>query len=584
MSRLARLMATGVLGGKSPWWLAGGVVSENCVAVYQPMGAPNLLASYSNLASPGLFDSSPHVAPTWNTSDGWIADGSKGIKTQIVPKSGWSAILKFSSIAGSGSRHFFGEINGASLRFGIGFDDTNIYFYSGGTKSVSRGGLTSGILAIAGQTAYINGVAQSGAIGNWVGDNLNSLNILGVNDGTNNSYRLNGNLQCLAIYKTVLTPLQISKIGERLNNPCVWGFRASKANIAGVDSKIWSFNNSKKTALAGGNTYISPGWSAKQDSAAQYIVVDAPTINGSAWKLKTFRYDGVSSFEYGTETSFTPTVAGISLIKLSSPLTLSPGDVVGLYVPADNSVNMDTTGVSRIKLIGSAAGDITTDNEFATKQLYSDLRFELIGESPLIAVTGDSIMEGEESWVATYNTAIAGIESQPGGDPLYEPMNILRAKSSVVYQNHAMGEKQIDWVASTGIVAAASVHPSTIIIEAGTNDITASRTWAQVEANLNTILAYCASAGVWRLMICEILPRTGFSDANAAVVRTWNGNLATWCAANGVTLILCHDALGQVRASTGQIDDLKTEYNKGDNVHLSVAGVDAFATIIASYI
>lgn len=82
------------------------------------------------------------------------------------------------------------------------------------------------------------------------------------------------------------------------------------------------------------------------------------------------------------------------------------------------------------------------------------------------------------------------------------------------------------------------------------------------------------------LFVNEILPYTSGNDTQAATIRTLNANYATWCAENGATLIQCHDAMGQVRASTGELDDLATAYNH-DGAHLTTAGVDKLAEIVA---
>ncbi len=39
-----------------PWWLAGGIPAENCIAAYQPKGAASYAASKVNLANPGTYD------------------------------------------------------------------------------------------------------------------------------------------------------------------------------------------------------------------------------------------------------------------------------------------------------------------------------------------------------------------------------------------------------------------------------------------------------------------------------------------------------------------------------------------------
>ena len=152
----------------------------------------------------------------------------------------------------------------------------------------------------------------------------------------------------------------------------------------------------------------------------------------------------------------------------------------------------------------------------------------------------------------------------------------MGAGNSFEYQNMSLGSQTFAWVLSTGAPAAIAVQPRAILIHCGVNDIATARSWANVEADLDGIAALITTEDLW---IDEILPWTNGSDGQAATVRTWNDNLATWCAANGAHLIACHDAMGQVRSGTGELDDLKTAYDQ-DGVHLSTAGVDALAQII----
>jgi hypothetical protein len=114
----------------------------------------------------------------------------------------------------------------------------------------------------------------------------------------------------------------------------------------------------------------------------------------------------------------------------------------------------------------------------------------------------------------------------------------------------------------------------------GTNDISNGRAWSAVELNLVSIKAACDTAGVRRLAICEVLPRSEFTDTEAATVRDWNTRLATWCKRNGAQLITCHDAMGEERVATGELDDLPAAYDAGDGIHLSTAGVEALSELI----
>jgi hypothetical protein len=100
--------------------------------------------------------------------------------------------------------------------------------------------------------------------------------------------------------------------------------------------------------------------------------------------------------------------------------------------------------------------------------------------------------------------------------------------------------------------------------------------WATIQSNLNTIKATILP---WQhLFVDEILPWTNGTDAQVATVRTFNANLAVWCAANGATLVPCWGAMGQLRPSTGYFDDLKAVYDQ-DGVHLKQPGVDQMAAI-----
>jgi len=74
-----------------------------------------------------------------------------------------------------------------------------------------------------------------------------------------------------------------------------------------------------------------------------------------------------------------------------------------------------------------------------------------------------------------------------------------------------------------------------------------------------------------------------FNDVQAATIRTWNANLAAWCLSNNATLIPTHDAMGKIRVSTGQLDDLKTEYD-ADGTHITQLGVLKMAEIMSPYI
>lgn len=140
--------------------------------------------------------------------------------------------------------------------------------------------------------------------------------------------------------------------------------------------------------------------------------------------------------------------------------------------------------------------------------------------------------------------------------------------ASIKITDNALGNQTYAWVLSTGVPNAIAAGAESILIHCGVNDVSTSRTWGQIESDLDDIKALLTGQ---ELFISEILPWTNGSDAENATIRTFNTNFAVWAAANGVTLISTHDQVGQIRVSTGELDDLKTIYDL-DGVHLTAGG------------
>jgi hypothetical protein len=158
---------------------------------------------------------------------------------------------------------------------------------------------------------------------------------------------------------------------------------------------------------------------------------------------------------------------------------------------------------------------------------------------------------GATTYQSFYNTGPAGTLAHQ----IPEALRTLIGSSLLEYQNHAGAGTTYAWTLATGIVSAIAAQPSAILILVTTP----------------------------QLLIAEILPWTAGTDDQAATLRTWNTNLAAWCAANSATLIPCHDAMAKTRVSTGHLDDLATAYDD-DGVHLTQAGVDAYAAIALPYL
>jgi hypothetical protein len=140
------------------------------------------------------------------------------------------------------------------------------------------------------------------------------------------------------------------------------------------------------------------------------------------------------------------------------------------------------------------------------------------------------------------------------------------------YINLCNPNKTLEWINTNTMRWATNTPATTLWVHCGVNDIAAGFVWSSALTNLNSI----RSKWTGSLIVSEILPWTMGSDANNLLIRTWNTNLAVWCATSSATLFQIHDSMGQTRGSTGQLDDLKTAYDS-DGVHLTTAGKTNYA-------
>lgn len=202
------------------WWDLNGTITS-CVAAYQAVGAASLAASYSNLLNPGTNDLTTTAAPTWNTTDGWIFNGSKYLDTAIVPATAnWSMIVRFSN--GSAGTYTAVGMNAETPnnRFYLRpqhNSSSHIYGY-GSNANIVTGALTSGVMALAGVKSYINGSPEAAdGTGTWnAGTNL-SVYIGGArtNGGLGNGYI--GYIQAVAIYNAQISAEQVALLTTAMN-------------------------------------------------------------------------------------------------------------------------------------------------------------------------------------------------------------------------------------------------------------------------------------------------------------------------------------------------------------------------------
>lgn len=197
-------------------------------------------------------------------------------------------------------------------------------------------------------------------------------------------------------------------------------------------------------------------------------------------------------------------------------------------------------------------------------------------QNPSLTIFGDSIAAGHLGYTAPH-------EGGPDGDETYQITYQLQQLygSPFTFTNWGIGSSTLSGAAfnASSVVADGA---AAYLLHSGINDIAGGTTVASMKSSLDTI--YAAIPGDAHLFINEILPWTNGSDADAATIRNWNNTeLPAWASGKNVTIVQVHDGMGQIRSSTGELDDLKTAYN-ADGVHPNVTGYTQMAALIKPFL
>ena len=196
-----------------------------------------------------------------------------------------------------------------------------------------------------------------------------------------------------------------------------------------------------------------------------------------------------------------------------------------------------------------------------------------------IGGVGDSIMMG----TPTHTTAIYSSESGDlNNDVLYTMTRLYAVSPS--YTNCGYGGHRWDQ-APSDLQWCTNANPTWILFHYGINDVYHDYTWSQQLPYIINCKAMCDAIGA-KMILDDIFPdsnSTNIPDAKCLIIAQWNANYDLWASTNGVYRIHSHGAMGQTRASTGNLDDLKAAYDSGDGVHLNNAGTAAWARIVYNW-
>lgn len=342
---------------------------------------------------------------------------------------------------------------------------------------------------------------------------------------------------------------------------------SSKVLLSGTDA--WT----NPSPSSGNKDYIDPNPShaIRQHGTISRIEFDVGgSVQVAGWKVKVWRLSGTTYSLVGQSEAFTPAAFGIQTRDLTSPITgVQPGDFVGIYVPGGAVINTEYPALT-LNIIYVGGDNSVLNNPALPVDWFP--RLKAYGPAPFAVVIGDSIEAGHgETFYRPF------LDAGISGDPAGEPASHIRTNfPDFTYQNFSRGSQTWAWAVSNA-AAIAALSPRAVICGFGVNDIALGRTAEQVVADMASFKAAMPSGT--KMFVCEVLPWTSGTDAQAAATRSLNAVMSAWCAANGAVLVECHDAMGQTRATTGQIDDLKTAYDH-DGIHLKAAGVVALSSLI----
>lgn len=322
-----------------------------------------------------------------------------------------------------------------------------------------------------------------------------------------------------------------------------------------------------------GRTYIdlTPKHLIRQHCYVTSFQYKPATVSTGGWMLEIRRSNGSGGYSIvGQSQTFQPSGTGVQTLTLTTTIgPCQPGDYPAVFVPFGNSISVSADGLADSAYVSGNPSVITSPSSF--EGYYPDIMPR--GQAPFLVTVGDSI-------ICAHGEVLFRPFRDGGtlGDPDGEPASVMRgAFPGLTFQNFARGGET--WAHGAAIAAnIATAATRAVVFHYGVNDIFNNRTWSAISADMAACKAALPSGTV--MFVNEVLPCTAFNDTQAAAIRTLNANYATWCTANGAFLISCHDAMGQTRSSTGQLDDLKADYDQ-DGTHLNLAGVAAFSAVIA---
>lgn len=214
-SKKAKFMLLFSAKEEIPWYLTGGVPSANCIGAWQPSTALTLASSYVNLITPGTHDLiAGSTAPTLD--GGWVANGAAYLVSDITELATWTTIIKYSGIDTGDFKAPYGAIKADWSAVRMVYNVPSGHAFRNGSIAADNAvSLTTGIVAIANDKTYINGVEDL-TVGGLANTNLPFYILCGNSETTPTFTMTQGKILAFATYNITLTQAQIQAIGAKL--------------------------------------------------------------------------------------------------------------------------------------------------------------------------------------------------------------------------------------------------------------------------------------------------------------------------------------------------------------------------------
>lgn len=208
--RLASGLIPGAVPGVNPWWDPAG--EGLCIwSAYQPKGAADLAASYTDLSGNGN-DAGVGVAPTWDVVNGWEFNGvNQYLTTTFVAHTDQSQSILVQFTNGvAADKYIFGGTRAGAPYCAIQLRAAAVRYWQGNQVTVAPN-QTTGNTAIAGNQGYRNGVANGGPMAPAAGVGVRVYIGCRRNGVVPVDYQ-QAYIQALAIYDCTLTAPQVLSV------------------------------------------------------------------------------------------------------------------------------------------------------------------------------------------------------------------------------------------------------------------------------------------------------------------------------------------------------------------------------------